>query len=181
MKFKFNVNMSDKDYLEYNLFLISRSPYGKKFMLTFRIIIAIYFIISIFTSLFENKFTLKSFIGIMPKILLLIVFQSCLTYFISWYLKCQIKSSKKIGKAGYSPSSVIEFYEDSFVEITEENKIEQKYSGVERISIVDNKVIHIHVSTAMTFAIPISCFESLEEYENFLEFIKTKCSNISVY
>ena len=42
---------------------------------------------------------------------------------------------------GYSPSAVIEFYEDVFIETTPDNKTERKYSAIERISIVDNKVV----------------------------------------
>ena len=82
---------------------------------------------------------------------------------------------------GYSPSSVIEFYEDSFVETTPDNKTEQRYASIERISIVDNKMIYIHVNNIMAYILPLSCFETKEQYDEFFEFIKTKCFNIDIY
>ena len=72
---------------------------------------------------------------------------------------------------GYSPSSVLEFYEDRFIETTEEKRTEQKYSAVERISIVDNKMIYIHVNNIMSYMLPLSCFESKEQYDCFFDFI----------
>ena len=67
----------------------------------------------------------------------------------------------------YSPSSVIEFYEDVFIETTPDNKTEQKYSAIERISVVDNKVVYIHVNNIMSYILPFSCFESKEQYNEF--------------
>ena len=82
---------------------------------------------------------------------------------------------------GYSPSAVIEFYEDKIVETTPDNKSEYKYSGVERISLVDNKVIYIHLNNIMAYILPVSCFENMEQYNAFLGFITTKCANFDKY
>ena len=67
------------------------------------------------------------------------------------------------------------------METTPDNKTEQKYSVIERISVVDNKVVYIHVNNIMSYILPFSCFESKEQYNEFFEFIKTKCSNIDIY
>ena len=82
---------------------------------------------------------------------------------------------------GYSPESIMEFYEDRLVETTSDNKTELKYSAVERISIVDHKMIYIHVNNVMSYILPISSFESREQYDRFLGFIRTKCANIDIY
>ena len=82
---------------------------------------------------------------------------------------------------GYSPESVLEFYDDCFVETMPDGKIEQKYSAIERVSIVDNKMIYIHVSNVMGYMLPMACFESIEQYAKFFDFIRTKCANIDVY
>ncbi len=181
MKFQFNVNVNDQDYLDYNTFWMIRSPYGKKQIKTFRITIAVLFVIFISISLFSGGFSLESTLGVIPMIIVLLLAQIFLTRFFSWSLKGLIKNLKKSGKMGYSPESVIEFYEESFVEITSENKTEHRYSAVERISVVDNKMIYIHVNNIMSYMLPLSCFESKEQYNNFFEFIKTKCANIDIY
>ena len=181
MKFQFNVKVDVKDYLDYNTFWMIRSPYGKKQIQTFRITIAVLFAIFILISLFSGDFSLESILRVIPMVIVLALAQIFLPRLFSWLLKGQIKTLKKSGKMGYSPESVIEFYEESFVETTSENKTEHKYSAVERISIVDNKMIYIHVNNIMSYMLPLSCFESKEQYNNFFEFIKTKCLNIDIY
>ncbi len=181
MKFQFNVNTTDKDYLDYNKFWMLRSHYGKKQMMSFRIVIAVIFGVYIFIPLYGGNFTVDSFISAIPMAILLIVFELSLSSLFVFFLKGHLKSLKKKGKMGYSPSSNIEFYEDSFVEITPDNKTEQRYSSIERISIVDNKMIYIHVNNIMAYILPFSCFETKEQYDEFFEFIKTKCTNIDEY
>ena len=82
---------------------------------------------------------------------------------------------------GYSPISEIEFNDESFIEITADNKTEQKYSAVERVSVLSDKVIYIHINNVMSYILPSSCFESKEQYNNFLDFMRSKCANIDVY
>ena len=82
---------------------------------------------------------------------------------------------------GYSPASEIEFYDESFVEITPDNKTEQKYSAIERVSVITDNVVYIHVNNVMSYILPLSCFESREQYNNFLDFVRSKCTNIDVY
>lgn len=181
MKFRFNVNVNDQDYLDYNTFWMIRSPYGKKQIITFRITFAVLFAIFILISLFGGGFSLESILRIIPMIIVLSLTQIFFNRFLSWSLKGQIKTLKKSGKMGYSPESVIEFYDESFVETTPENKTEHKYSAIERISVVDNKMIYIHVNNIMSYMLPLSSFESKEQYNSFFEFIKTKCANIDIY
>lgn len=181
MKFQFSVNVNDQDYLDYNTFWTIRSPYGRKQIKIFRITITVIFAIFILISLFSGGFSIESFLGLIPIFIVLCLFQILLTRFFVWSLKGQIKALKESGKMGYSPESIIQFYEDKFVEITSENKTEQKYIAIERISIVDNKMIYIHVNNVMSYMLPMSCFESKEQYEEFYEFIKTRCTSIDVY
>ena len=181
MKFQFNVKVNDQDYLDYNTFWMIRSPYGKKQIKTFRITIAVIFAIFISISLFSGGFSIESIVGIIPMLIVLSLTQIFLTRFFSWSLKGTVKNLKKSGKMGYSPESIIEFYEESFIETTPENKTEHKYSAVERISIIENKMIYIHINNVMSYMLPLSSFESKEQYDSFFEFIKTKCVNIDIY
>lgn len=181
MKFQFNVNLSDQDYLDYNVFWAIRSPYGKKQVTAYRVVLAFVFLGFIFLSLYGGGFSTVSLVGVIPLVIVGVLAQVFLTRFLGWTLKEYVKSLEKKGKMGYSPSSVIEFYDDNFVESAEFNRTEQKYSAIERISIVDNKVIYIHVNNIMSYILPISCFESEEQYKSFLDFIKTKSTNIDIY
>lgn len=181
MNYKFNVNITDSDYLDFHKFWITKSHYGKKQMTTFKLVIALIFCVYIVFSLYNSAFSLDSFLGILPIIILLIIFELAFTPLFVLFLKSHLKGLKKKGKMGYSPSSVLEFYEDKFTEMTDENKAELKYTAVERISVLKDKVIYIHVNNVTAYILPIKSFESEEQYSSFLEFIKTKCSNIDIY
>ena len=86
--------------------------------------------------------------------IVLLIAQIFLTRFFSWSLKGQIKTLKKSGKMGYSPESVIEFFEESFVETTSENKTEHKYSAVERISVYYSSTVIDEIPFAMMIYSP---------------------------
>ncbi len=178
MNFRFGVRVSEEDYVNYNTFVLLRSPYGKKQILSLRVAtFAVFAIISLIAAFGEN-FTWVSLIG---PVVILLVFQFFLTRFFAWSLKGYIRSMKKQGKMAYSPEAVLEFYDDTFVEITAENKTEQRYAGVERISIVDGNMIYIHVNNTMAYMLPFASFESTEHKDQFVEFIKTKCAQVDVY
>ena len=181
MYFKFHINLNDNDYLDYNTFWAIKSPYGKKQMLQFRIIIAIFLAVVSFLSLFGGEFSADAWIGIIPYAILLVLFELLLNPFFAWILKGNIKKLKSKGKMGYSPVAEIEFYDESFIEITPDNKTEQKYSAIERVSVITDKVVYIHVNNVMSYTLPLPCFESKEQYDDFLNFMKSKCSNIDVY
>lgn len=181
MKFRFIVNVSDEEYFEYNKFWMLRSPYGKKQIIKNRITVSVVFGLCILFLLFSGGFSMDSLISIIPLVILLGVFHVFLPRFLTSSIKGQMKALKKSGKPGYSPNSVIEFYDDGFVETTEDNKTEQKYTSIERISIVDNKMLYIHVNNIMAYMLPLRSFESEEQYDEFLELMKAKCSNIDIY
>jgi len=181
MYFKFNVNLTDKDYLDYNTFWLLKSPYGKKQIISYRIIIAVLFGIVCLASLFGGGFSADAFVRIIPYVIILILIQIFLNTFFSWTLKGQLNSLKKKGKMGFSPVCEMEFYEEGFIEITPDNTTRQKYSAVERVSIITDKIIYIHVNNVMSYLLPLSCFNSKQQYDDFLAFLKTKCGNIDIY
>ena len=179
--FKFNVNITDNDYLDYNVFWMTRSHYGKKQITKLRIFIAVLIALYISAMLFSGSFASGTFLSSMPLVIFLAFLFIFMVKIMEWTLKASIKSLRKKGKMGYSPTSVVEFLNETFIETTPENKTEQKYSSIERISLVDNKMIYIHVNNVMAYIIPVSCFESVEQYQSFLDFIKTKSTNIDIY
>ena len=181
MNFQFNIKINDQDYLDYNIFWMLRSHYGKKQIKSFRSIITVICVLAVLISLLSGGFSLDSALGCIPVLIIWILIQIFFTKFFVWALKSQIKTLRKSGKMGYSPEAVMEFNEENFIETTPENKTEQKYLAIERISIVENKTVYIHTNNVMAYIIPISCFESKEQYDEFIAFLKTKCKNIDVY
>ena len=181
MNFKFNVHLTDADYLDYNVFGTIKSPYGRKQMRTFRILIAAGILLFSLFILIRDRFTLAAFISASAQWVLLSVIELLMNPFFTWILKSHIKSLKKHGKMGYSPDSEMEFFEDYFVETTPENKTEQAYTAIERISILKGKVIYIHVNSVMAYIVPFSVFDTKEQETAFLTFLGTKCAVVDLY
>lgn len=181
MDFKFNVHLTDADYLDYNVFWSIKSPYGRKQMRTFRILIGAAILLFSLFILIRDNFSSGAFISASAQWFLLVIVEALLNPFFVWVFKNHIKSLKKHGKMGYSPDSEIEFFEDRFVETTPENKTEQKYSAVERISVIGNKFVYIHINNLMAYILPMASFASGEEYERFMSFMRTKCGKIDTY
>lgn len=182
MKYRFNVIMTDEDYLDFNKFQLIRSSYGKKQLRNLRISLTVLFGASILVSLIIGDFSAEYILtAVIPLLILYIIMQAACKSFLAWSLKGQLKMMKKSGKPCYSPDSVMEFYEDCFTEITPDNKTEQRYSAIERISFVDDKVIYIHINNLLAYVLPLNCFESKEQYESFSEFIKSKCGEVDIY
>ena len=181
MDFKFNVKLTDQDYFDFNKFWLIRSPYGKKQTRSMRIIITVILGIFIIGCLIRDRFTLPGVIAATPFALLLVLLHVLLNPWLTWSVKGQLKKMKKVGKMAYAPDSLLEFGEDSMVETTPEEKTERSYGAIERISVVDNRVIYIHTNNVGAYILPLSCFVSQEQCDGFFEFIKTKCPNIVVY
>lgn len=174
MRFKFEVKLSDKDYLDYNIFWMLKSPYGKKQLVKTRLIFVFIFIIGILATLILGDGSVNTYLTVGLFTIWLALLQLFMGRFLIFSLKGQLKTMKKSGKMGYSSEAVLEFFEDSFTETTPDNKTEQWYTAVERISVVKNEVIYIHINNVMAYIMPVSCFASEEEYNLFLDFIKTK-------
>lgn len=180
MLFKFDIKVNDNDYLEFNNFVILKSQYGKKQLMSFRIIMAVLLTLWILFLLYNGGFSKDAFIGVIPQLLLLVLFQVLLTPFFKFVMKGTVKKLNRNGKKGYSPNSVMEFYNDDFVERTDEYETRQKYSSIDRVSVIDGKTIYIHINNLMAYILPFACFESNEQRQAFIEFLKTKCNNVDV-
>ena len=179
--FQVDVVLTDQDYLEYNMFWLTKSPYGQKETKTMRKILTIAFGLWIFAILLGGSFSIGAILKTIPPLAIYIIFQLFLNKFYFLLLKWQMKNLKKTGKMGYSPVATIDFFEERFVETTPDGKTEMNYSAVERISVVTDKIIYIHLNNIVSYLLPLSCFQTQEEYQAFLQFISGKCAQIDRY
>ena len=181
MKFKFNVNLTDEDYLNFNMFVSTKTGTGKRYIIFLRTLITVVFVATILIWLFNNGFDMLHLIALIPCVGVFALLQLALMPQLRLMTKRQINLMKKDGKSAYSPFAEMEFYDDYFIEITEDKKSEIKYTSIEKISVLGDKVLYLHVSNSSAYIIPISTFISKETFDLFMEFIKTKCSRIDTY
>lgn len=81
MNYRFNVTITDQDYLDYNTFWMLRSPYGKKQMKSFRIVITVFWVIASLVTLFMDGFSIVSVFGLIPFVIVFFLFKSFCLYF----------------------------------------------------------------------------------------------------
>lgn len=175
MKFKFNVNITQEDYIELNRLVMTETPAGKKSskMSTF-IFIVICAVLVLFT-LTTYNFSGEGFIvtGVLI-IAFLLVHLTLNKTITNLAVKVTAKSLTKIkGKLPYSENSVLEFYDDVFVEITDENKTESKYSAIENVIVNENMVV-LFINSMQGYIVPTRSFQSLEQKNSLVEFLNSK-------
>ena len=178
MNFKFDVHISDKDYYEFNKFVAFKSKQGRKRMLFYRLFLAIVIALSILRKEVDESRLIATIIAY---IFTIIIIQILFTVMLKLSLIINMKVSKANNKLNYSPNSVIEFYDDKFIETTPLNKSEVLYSAIHEVSVVNEKYIYLHLSSVLFYIIPFSSFESKKQYDEFIEFLKTKYQNIDYY
>ena len=181
MRFQFDVILNDNDYLNYNMFYAFKSPYGEPALKKFRRALTFFFASLILAILVWKRFSFDGIVLAAVQAVIFVLVQVFLKRWLMFGTKNQLKHLKKSGKMAYSQSSHIEFFDEVFVETTEVNKVEQKYSSIERISIIAYKCIYLHVNTVSAYIIPNAAFASEEQYNEFCSFLSTICPQVTVY
>ena len=181
MLFCFNIELTEKDHYEFCKFINIKSFYGKKGVAFYRILLSVLVALAIVVSFLFAGFTARTITDAMYYCMLLILYQIIIIPFIKFCIKFRLKLTKQTGKLSYSPFAVMEFGENSFIEILTEERTERSYSSIERISIVEEKNIYIHINSMLAYIIPFAAFENSMQKEKFIQFLKTKCRNIDWY
>ena len=182
MKYQFQVSLTEDDYLAFNLFHALKSPYGAKNTMRIRILTDLILVLFVAILFIFDGVNVGTVMAAVAMLIYIIVVHLCYKRILTSTIKRTIKAQKKKGKVAFSPLATMEFFEDHFVESTEENRTEQKYTVVERISVVENRYVYLHTNNIMAYIIPMASFASQEEYDSFLTFAKENISeNIDVY
>ena len=177
--FRFRVALTEREYLDYNLFNGLRSFYSRKRVLFLRVFLALLGCLSVLIILIQEHFT--SFYLLIPIVLFFLLFEVLLKPVLTLTVRISIWSIKKQGKMPYAPLSDLLFYDDRLIDATPDLKTELRYSAIERVSVVTGKTVYLHFNGVSACIMPAYSFESAEQYERFIAFIRTKCAAIDLY
>lgn len=180
MNFKFNVTMTEQDYLDFNTFVTFNTSQGKRMLILVRALVTVLCLALAFALLLFGDFGVISIIGAVLIAAMLLCYNLGYKHWITVSLKKQIEKLKTQGKLPYSAQYTAEFTDVGITETDESCRSEYKYSVIEKISIYGGTV-YIHLDAVRAIILPFSCFEAREQYEDFLGFISTKCPNIVRY
>lgn len=181
MKFHFDIEISQSDYLDYNYFVSLKMPAGKKQMRTMRVFLWIAIAVSLFRIV--QSIILSWSVPILPLafLLLMSVWQILLPAYNKFFVRLNVNRFAKSGKLPYSPHAVMEFYDDHFSEKDGVSSGEAEYAAIERISVVEGKAVYLQRDSLAAYIIPMSAFESDEQYRAFIDFMSTKVTDIKYY
>ena len=180
MKFSFDVKLTEKDYFEFNKFYLLRMKKHRTLSVVRIVLSVILSILGLFVIL-SDAYTLKFKIFYSVAILVFFLYFVFYKKIIEFSLKSTIKRLKKTGKLPFSPVATVEFYDDCFVSVTDTARAESKISAIEKVSVVDNNTVYVHLSSVSAEIIPFSAFESEAQRKEFFEFIKSKSIEITEY
>ena len=174
MIYEFKTKTTDKDYYEFNKYHLTDSPDVKKSWLIGKLYLpTIFLIMLIFYVVRGDDWYSLSFTLIIFSIVSLIWIFS-LKPLLLLFLKIHIRFMKKNDKLPYSNYATIEFYDDYFVEITENTKTEVKYDALFKVRVNEPKAIYLYQNAVLAYIIPFAVFDSDDERSEFIDFIKRK-------
>ncbi len=178
MLYKFEYKTTDKDYYEFNKYHTTDSPDVKKSGLIGRLYVPALFLATFIYYIFrgDDWYSLLFALIIFSSISVLWFFSLKPISFL--FLKIHIHFMKKNGKLPYSEYASLEFFDEYFVEKTENTKTEVQYSAIFKVRINDPKAIYIYQNTVLAYIIPFSAFSCDNERKDFLDFIHKKINSI---
>lgn len=181
MLYKLNLTLTDADYVNFNFFQTFETPLGRKNILKCRILLAVGMALVAAIAVFARGWSQTSAIYVAICALLAAVFMVFLKRIMKTSLKKQLSQLRKSGKFHYTPQSEIEFYDDKFVEISENQPIEKSYDAIERVCVAGNRYIYMFTSSVGAYILPLSQVEKQLDKEEFLNFIRKKCPKVELY
>ena len=183
MRFKFDVNKTDKDYTDFVVFTNTKTKVGRMYDLILRILITLLFGGAFLIRIIQESFAFDAVVfyamfWLIPGVILHIIVHPL--FVLGLRLLC-LGLSKGKGKKPYTVSEVLEFYDDYIIQTEQYVKTEIQYPIFESVYVVEGKGVYLNVSKGQSQSIPEHCFASSEQKEKFVEFIKTKCSDVVYY
>jgi len=178
--FKFDVNITEQDYYDFNTFNNEESKFGKRLMRAFKLLVGVIGLMAIVMFVVNHDFDIGTLIAVIPivvVVVLLIVFSKT---FMRRVNKKTIQTIQKRGKKLYAPNSTLEFLDEYLVEITPESETKLKYSTVDIAYFVRGEVVYIYINMQQAVILPRASFESQEQWDSFMEFVKGKVKDVSV-
>lgn len=181
MRFRLNITSTEEDYKAFLLFDQMKSPRGKKNVRQACLIRLLFTAVYLFTCFcFWGRSPAFALLGAAMALYGLIT-----VLFLKQILKRRInkyvKKAKKEGRPLFDPTSQMEFYEETFVEITPQIRTEQSYSTLSRICVVKDRYIFLYEQKPFSFNLPIAQIKGQLDEKEFLAFLATKCPNIEYH
>lgn len=174
MLYRIDTRLSNKDYLDFNLFVNFCTPYGKKQFAKLRVLFAAIPLFVWFLGVVTSRFENFAWFSLVVEIVLSVILFFAVKPFVRFVTKCNCKKMMKKAKVPFTPEATMEFYNDYFVEESPESRAEIKYSSITQVYLVNSEMIYLFNSAVSAYLIPVSSFSGEDEFKSFMDFIAEK-------
>ncbi len=181
MFFRFNINLTEEDYLAFSQFTSFESVLGKKQLTKSRIVFIALMAFMVVLLLILCRFTLPAIGFAIFVTLITLIYMLLLKKILTLNIKAQIKRMKKTGTLPCDFESVYEFNEESITETSSTARTEQSYRAIEKICVVKDRYILLYNSSISAYILPIQQIKAQSNADEFLRFISEKCNTVEYY
>lgn len=174
MEYRFDITLTDEDYIAFNQFHAFDSPQGRKQTKKNKLFLSIFILMLIVAPLLIMGYSTVFAIYTAVMALYLAAYLLFYRKIATLIQKKQIKRMKKQGKLPYEPAVTMEFYADRFVELTPNMRTEQSYSSIERICVIPDRFVLLYLNTITAVILPIPQLRQQTQLDGFLAFLSEK-------
>lgn len=174
MLYNLECKLSEKDYFEFNKYHMSDSDDMKKLNLIVKLCLPAVFLIELIYFIIRGDDIYSLVIALISYVVAFVAFIAILKPVSLWLTKLHIRFMKKNGKLPYSDLSIMEFYDDYFVEKTANTKTELQYDAIYKVRVNEPKAVYIYQNAVLGYVIPFEAFASDDERNKFIDFICEK-------
>lgn len=181
MNYIFDIFLTEEDYIDFNIFHLSRSVYGKKHQQVLRILLAVIFVAAASINFWAEGISPVTvayalLLGVLG--LMMTVFYGKFSGFLT---KLSIGSLKKSGKMAFSPESRVGFTDEGILEITPEGRTEKRWETVERLCILEGKVWYLFTNNIAAFILPVEQLRAQTDLAEFRKYLESKVPEVDVF
>lgn len=181
MRYEFEIRTTEADYIDFNIFHLTRSPYGKRHKRVLRIMLAVIFSVAALINFWAEGISPVS----VAYALLLVGLGLAMTVFDGKFsgftAKLAIGNLKKSGKMAFSPESRLIFTGEGILEITPEGRLERSWASMERLCILEGKVWYLYMNNTAAFMLPVEQLRAQTNLEEFRAFLESKVPVVDVF
>lgn len=181
MNYVFDILLTEADYIDFNVFHMSRSAYGKKHQRMMRGLVAVIFAVAALVNFLAE--------GISPVSVAYAVLLGALGLLVTVFsgktsgftMKLVINNMKKSGKLAFSPESRMEFSDAGIVEITPEGRLEKRWESMERLCIREGKVWYLYMNNTAAFILPVEQIAAQADPAEFRRYLESRFAQVDVF
>ena len=181
MNYVFDIFLTEQDYIDFNVFHMTRSAYGKKHQRLLRILVAVLFTVAALINFWAEGI---SSVTVLYALLLgalglaMTVFHGKFTRII---MKLSLGNLKKSGKMAFSPESRLGFTDEGILEITPEGRTEKRWESMERLCILEGKVWYLFMNNTAAFILPVEQLRAQTDEAEFRKYLESRFSQVDVF